>query len=220
MTTPPTAPSPLRHFATPPLRHSAASPHPHSRDQRLVGLCPLPIRTIMYARVVTQDFVKYGSDNCRYNIRESWNVINEWFKNEEGQKKLATTFGLCNETVTNVAALKSYIENAFATVAMVNYPYPTDFLAPLPGWPIEKMCNFLNEDLKADEEKLLMGINSAVNIYYNSSGQAGQCVDIGEPGSESDGLGVHGWDFQTCTEMTIPFCNTGIILFFPPQFCC
>jgi hypothetical protein len=30
-----------------------------------------------------------------------------------------------------------YVQNAFDYMAMTDYPYPSDFLEPMPGWPIE-----------------------------------------------------------------------------------
>lgn len=37
----------------------------------------------------------------------------------------------------DVAYLKSFIRDVFETMAMVNYPYPTNFLQPIPGWPVK-----------------------------------------------------------------------------------
>ena len=34
----------------------------------------------------------------------------------------------------------------------VDYPYPSSFLEPLPGWPVDKVCGYLKEKIDNDEE--------------------------------------------------------------------
>ena len=34
-----------------------------------------------------------------------------------------------------------WARNAMVLQAMLDYPYPTDFMAPLPGYPIKEACN-------------------------------------------------------------------------------
>jgi dipeptidyl-peptidase-2 len=37
--------------------------------------------------------------------------------------------------------LSGTLNNAFGTMVMVDYPYATDFIEPLPAWPINYACD-------------------------------------------------------------------------------
>ena len=49
---------------------------------------------------------------------------------------------------------------------MCDYPYATDFLAPLPAWPIDYSCNLLL-DMPDDP---LAGLAAAAGLFYNGTG--------------------------------------------------
>jgi len=43
-------------------------------------------------------------------------------------------------SANDVQNLIEYLADAFGTMAMVNYPYNTSFIRPLPGWPVNASC--------------------------------------------------------------------------------
>lgn len=53
-------------------------------------------------------------------------------------------FNVCSDsnvtTPEDVEALIENIADSLGTMAMVNYPYPTEFVRPLPAWPIYQAC--------------------------------------------------------------------------------
>ena len=70
------------------------------------------------------------------------------------------------------------METAWVYMAMTNYPYPTRFLAPLPGWPVAESCKpfaaqesraFL-ENEEAEFEDLMKAARESISVYYNYSG--------------------------------------------------
>lgn len=58
---------------------------------------------------------------------------------DEGKKWLSSNWKLCEplKTAENVQTLKDFLQEVYINLAMVNYPYETNFLAPLPGNPID-----------------------------------------------------------------------------------
>lgn len=59
-----------------------------------------------------------------------------------GLAKLSEMFHLCKplKSADDVTTLKNWIVSALVYLAMVDYPYPSKFLAPLPAWPV-KVCS-------------------------------------------------------------------------------
>ena len=45
--------------------------------------------------------------------------------------------------LVKVDHLIGWVKNSFASLAMVDYPYPASFLAPLPAYPINVSCHTL-----------------------------------------------------------------------------
>jgi len=164
-----------------------------------------------FMSVVTRDFEETGS-NCATNVRRSWDVILKTAKSSEGLSQLTDIFHLC-KPLTDGNSLVNWISTAWVYMAMVDYPYPADFLVPLPGWPIKATCNYLKGSNLTDVQ-LLHAIKDAVGVYYNYTGDT-KCFSLDENVTPS--LGDKGWDFQACTEMIMPMCADGMHDMFLPS---
>ena len=57
---------------------------------------------------------------------------------DEGLKWISDTFHMCKPFTKKeeVKELKDYLADVWTNMAMMNYPYPTSFLKPLPGFPV------------------------------------------------------------------------------------
>ena len=55
---------------------------------------------------------------------------------------LSDIFNLCAvpSGPIEVQSLISTLNDSIGTMAMVNYPYPTSFVEPLPAWPVKAAC--------------------------------------------------------------------------------
>ncbi|XP_071087061.1 lysosomal Pro-X carboxypeptidase-like [Haliotis cracherodii] len=160
---------------------------------------------------VTKSFMK-ASPPCVDNIRQSWTTIDKIAATADGRNFIYNTFHLCAplKTADDVGNFKAWLANAWFDLAMVNYPYPANFLEPLPAWPVKAVCAPLGSPL---EDKLLMqGLYKAVNIYFNYTGQA-KCLNTSQDATAS--LGDAGWGYQACTEMVMPDCADSSSMFEP-----
>jgi lysosomal Pro-X carboxypeptidase len=157
----------------------------------------------------TADFADTSSA-CPVNIRKSWDVIDEYGETPAGLAQLTQIFNLCSP-LENSNDLSSELQDAWGSVAMVNYPYPTTFLEDLPAWPVSVICSNLNQTGLTDDQ-LLVQVAAAANVFYNYAGTQ-TCFNIsqGEIGLDDDI-----WLFQACTEMVMPFCSDSKTSMFPP----
>lgn len=61
-----------------------------------------------------------------------------------GLKAISDIFKLCTplHSKPDLDAFKEFLGDVYVDYALVNYPYPADFLANLPAWPV-KVISFL-----------------------------------------------------------------------------
>lgn len=159
--------------------------------------------------------VAYTAD-CADNIRRSWTTLQNYSTSADGLRLLNEKFKFCTNLTkgTDVTeTLFDYLTDVYGNLAMINYPYPSSFLAPVPAYPVREFCGRLAQNYTGVE--LLDHLQSALSIYYNYDGKAA-CLNIN---SSYDGTGIsdRGWDFQACTEMVMPICADGVHDMFPPQ---
>ena len=59
----------------------------------------------------------------------------------EGKEFITSTFQLCEPIrhPSDLVNFKAWLTNAWTDLGMANYPYPANFLEPLPAWPV-KVC--------------------------------------------------------------------------------
>ena len=114
---------------------------------------------------------------------------------------------------TDYSQLIGWVRISFALLAMMDYPYATSFMAPLPGWPVKKSCSLL-----LSESDPIKGLYLAAKLVYGS----GKCTDLYEeyvacadPTGCGLGYNNYAWDYQTCTEVIMPAGTNNITDFFP-----
>ena len=102
---------------------------------------------------------------------------------------------------------------------MCDYPYPTDFLAPLPAFPVQEACS----SILAGSDRLA-GLASAAGLFFNGTQGHLPCFDIyaeyvecADPtgcGTGPDGVA---WDIQVCTEIVYAPDTNNVTDMFPPR---
>ncbi|KZC07914.1 Lysosomal Pro-X carboxypeptidase [Dufourea novaeangliae] len=159
-----------------------------------------------FARIVAMDF-KMAHPNCPKLIQRSWSTITNVTSSDKGKQWLSDNWKLCEplKNETHIKQLKDYLQDIYSNLAMVDYPYKANFLAPLPAYPVNAVCKHLtNESLTGTD--LLTAIHKAINVYTNYTGET-KCLNLNDSTPQLDAVG---WNYQACTEMVMPTCSNGI----------
>lgn len=112
------------------------------------GITPCEV----FSRIVTSDFKTSYNSNCSSNIKKSWAIMKNMSLTAGGLASLTKIWNLC-EPLKNYKDLEDYLIDSYSNLAMANYPYEADFLAPMPGYPVREVCSRLNETF--DQEHLV-----------------------------------------------------------------
>ena len=158
-----------------------------------------------YWQVVTNDATANAGSPaaCANNVRAAFNAMLNAGNTPDGLTNLSTTFQMCTplQSMTDVQTLALFHLNAWDTMAMGSYPYPSNYLTGggplLPPYPVNASCQYLSDPTLAtgDIWKLLTQFNLAGNVFNNATLNI-PCytlpTDIWE-----DGI----WDYQWCTEL-------------------
>ncbi|XP_050520084.1 lysosomal Pro-X carboxypeptidase [Daktulosphaira vitifoliae] len=157
---------------------------------------------------VTSTVYLKTSTECGLTISSSWKAINNITATSEGKAWLSNIWKLCTPLSNNndVTMLKNWASEVYVNLAMANYPYPANFLMPLPGNPIKEFCKSLKNS-HSDDYTLLKTVFQGLGVYFNFTGST-QCLNVNN--SATPNLSYKGWDYQSCTEMVMPMCSNGI----------
>nr|GEX07526.1 lysosomal Pro-X carboxypeptidase [Tanacetum cinerariifolium] len=184
--------------------------YPHIAIAALASSAPIlqfedivPLGT--FYDIVSNDF-RRESTNCFDTIKKSWDIMTSVGQKANGLDHLAKTFHLCGKLKSS-DDLSNWLDSAYSFLAMVDYPYPSDFLMPLPAYPIKELCNRIDES--PDGTTILDRIFKGVSVYYNYTGTV-DCFDL-----DDDPHGMSGWDYQACTEMVMPMSSNRNSSMFP-----
>ncbi|XP_037030345.1 lysosomal Pro-X carboxypeptidase isoform X2 [Bradysia coprophila] len=169
-----------------------------------------------FNRILTSVFATSFSGNnlCAENVKKSWDVMRKLVGTPEGRTLLNQNFKFCKALngTDDLNKFEDYLTDVYGNIAMMNYPYSTNFIAQLPAYPVREFCNRLKGQL--NDTQLLQELQQSLSIYSNSTGKA-KCLEIDS--AFDSNLGDEGWDFQACTEMVMPMCSNGKTDMFPKK---
>ncbi|CAJ0942639.1 unnamed protein product, partial [Mesorhabditis belari] len=165
----------------------------------------------------------YQESGCNIkNIRAGWDAILRLSQTADGQQYLNQAFNIDPKSlikdINGGYNLYYYVRTALEYMAMTDYPYPSNFLQPMPGWPVKEACKFFSTNTTFSDRTLAGMLFSASQIYYNYKNDPSYKPCIDSAICDDDSLGNlgsgQGWDWQECTEIVIEMCARGNTSFY------
>ena len=119
-------------------------------------------------------FTDVDDNRCSYWIREALNLFDGDSASDPAVQALVTkTFGTC-DTVSSAADMTSMLnslQSGLQYMAMINYPYETEFLMPVPANPVDYACHQAYDDAPKGahpgDEDLLNRLKKVADVYFN-----------------------------------------------------
>ncbi|RYY34691.1 hypothetical protein EON62_03065, partial [archaeon] len=120
----------------------------------------------VYNAIITKDFAD-ANPVAPQAIFNSWGMMTSMAQTQAGRNSIRSLLRICDALqqptdVTNTVF--NWINNAISYMAMADYPYPANFLGPMPAWPINKAAAFFTS-ANAPASQLLPAIaNGIANV--------------------------------------------------------
>jgi lysosomal Pro-X carboxypeptidase len=93
-------------------------------------------------------------------------------------------------------------------MAMTDYSGPSNFLQPMPAYPVVMACSNITNILNiSDYTEVFPAVINGANVYYNYSG-TNTCNELNLNIGSS--LGNQGWDYLACTTLNMPIGSNGV----------
>jgi Serine carboxypeptidase S28 len=129
---------------------------------------------------VTDDYAK-AHPSCPIMMKAGFLILSELSSKPESYQAISEIFNLCSvpSDANDIYNLYNTVNSSLTSMAMVDYPYPTSFLAPLPAWPVKYACDQALESFeqhKGDKYADLYAMAAAGSTFYNYDNQI-ECLD-------------------------------------------
>lgn len=167
---------------------------------------------------VTADFEKV-SPACRDAVRGAFQKLNT-LAQQKDYRRIQSAFSLCKtpSTSNDIKQLNGLLRSAFTMMAMLDYPYSTQFISSMPAYPVKVACETM-----LNGTDLMSALRDTAGILYNSTGEL-KCFDLytlyvecADPSGCGLGFNSFAWDYQACTEIEMCYESNNVTDMFPPM---
>jgi hypothetical protein len=170
-------------------------------------------------------FAKYGNEStCASHLIAGLAIADS---HPSSQDLIDAGVLACDPLDSNSAEQYSfYARGAISSLAMLDYPYPCEFVSHLPANPVQVACSLMLNQSGSS----LAALHRAVLMYVNASSDL-DCIDLNaelvgkrrlsapvhiKPIHSTD-LGVISWNYQACTQLIIEPITSDGYGFYPEQ---
>lgn len=152
--------------------------YPYLIDAALAASAPLlhfngTVVPELYNAIITNDYRDQGQD-CVDEIQFGFQQLEGLMNDETQWPELEKIFNTCEPIKDQATAdlVYMWLYNAYEYMAMVDYPYPTDFLSPMPGWPVAAACDTIAKQMANNSTmwNRMIAMRESAEIYYNYDG--------------------------------------------------
>jgi len=163
-----------------------------------------------YTKVASRVIKQMGGQQCFDLYKQGFYDLQLMVQDASRYTTVKDAFNLCTvpKSSDEVQSLIDTLSDALGTMAMVNYPYPTNFINSLPAWPQQYACEQA-KNLTAEVNlgagsfnfTAIQALKRGASVFYNYTGSM-NCLNLTE--DTSSGLDDSGWTIQTCIDMPMP----------------
>ena len=183
--------------------------YPNVVDGAISSSAPLLMRWVDPEAMfnLTSNVIESISSDCAEGIKETFKYIQALREREDLYEDLSLSFGAC-ETLKNpedVDNLMGWLFDGYASAVQYNYPYESTYFGPnTPANPAAVSCQPLIDYAGQGNKELWALFNATfwgakvVNGYQ-------ECYDYSAGANDPDA-----WEYQTCTELPMPYQTNGI----------
>ena len=134
-----------------------------------------------YDDIATDDYRK-ADEQCPVMIKAGFDQLLSLREQADSYQTVSDIFNLCAvpSGAVEMQSLINTLNDSLGTMAMVDYPYPTNFVEPLPAWPVTYACGQAKtayEGAQGDANQALYAIAAAGSTFYNYASQL-DCLDV------------------------------------------
>jgi len=167
-------------------------------------------------------FDMYGSHDCSKTVSEAMLALKNIGQSDAGRKRIEDKFRSCHPLSDEPTATEKadfFVRGVLASLAMLDYTVPSNFVTQLPANPVSAACHLFQ-----GESDHLSGLKAVIDLFLNATGNF-QCYDIlaemvGRPTSgKLAGPKVQPdmgpWQYQACNELNLQTLTSDGYGFFP-----
>lgn len=142
-------------------------------------------------------------------------------KNGKLYKDISKAYGTCDviKTKEEMQALIDLTESAFKTMAMVNYPYPTDLMGEIPANPLATVCTpFAKLKPKTKVNAIWPLVAKGMKLVYPND-ELRQCFDLASymKVDNTQHTADMFWEVMACNQFILPQYSNGKTDMFIPS---